>query len=119
MWPYLYVLGQTFQGVNIEALFAGLQAGDDLLGLDAAWADCQTGEAAAEILREPRGHDLSTLSENGTEKAGWMTYEHKSGKNLPPNVPSDWYFSSSDPVPTHSDSKSFESREEAQNHFTD
>lgn len=113
MWPYLYVLGQTFQGVNIEALFAGLQAGDDLLGLDAAWADCQTREAAAEILREPRGHDLSTLSENGTEKAGWMTYEHKSGKN----VRSDWYFSSSDPVPTHSDSKSFRSREESPKSF--
>lgn len=70
--PYLYVLGQTFQGVNIEALFAGLQAGDDLLGLDAAWADCQTGEAAAEILREPRGHDLSTLYKNGEETAGWV-----------------------------------------------
>lgn len=40
MRPYLYVLGQTFQGVNIKALFTGLQAGDDLLGLDAARADC-------------------------------------------------------------------------------
>lgn len=80
MRPYLYVLGQTFQGVNIKALFAGLQAGDDLLGLDAAWADCQTGEASAEILREPRGHDLPTLSENGKEKAGQMIYEEKPGK---------------------------------------
>lgn len=94
MHPYLYVLGQTFQGVNIKALFTGLQAGDDLLRLDAAWADCQTGEAAAEILREPRGHDLSTLSENGKETAEWMTYEEKS-KTKPKY--SDWYFSSSDP----------------------
>lgn len=69
MHHYLYVLGQTFQGVDIKALFAGLQAGDHLLRLDATWADCQTGEAAAEMLCEPRGHDLSTLSEKGKEKA--------------------------------------------------
>lgn len=68
MRPYLYVLGQTFQGVNIKAFFTGLQAGDDLLGLDAAGPDCQTGEAAAEILCEPRGRDLSTLREKQKRK---------------------------------------------------
>lgn len=36
---HLNVLGQAFQGVNIQAFLARLQAGDNFLGFDAAGSD--------------------------------------------------------------------------------
>ena len=57
--PHLDVLAQAFQGVDVQSLLAGLQTGDDLLGLDASRPDGQTRQAAPEVLREPRGRDLA------------------------------------------------------------
>ena len=37
---YLDALVQTFQGVDVQALFAGLQTGNDLLALDLSGSNC-------------------------------------------------------------------------------
>ena len=42
IFPHLDVLSEAFKGVNIKAFLAGLQAGDNLLGFNASWSDCQT-----------------------------------------------------------------------------
>lgn len=39
---HLDILSEAFKGVNIQAFFAGLQTGDNFLGFNAAWSDCQT-----------------------------------------------------------------------------
>lgn len=57
---HLNVLSEAFKGVNIKALFAGLQTGDNFLAFNTAWTDRQTREAAMEILREPRWRDFTT-----------------------------------------------------------
>lgn len=57
---HLNVLSEAFKGVNIQAFFAGLQTGDNFLGFNAAGSDRQTRQAAVEILREPRGRNLTT-----------------------------------------------------------
>lgn len=67
-FPHLDVLSEAFKGVNIKAFLAGLQAGDNLLGFNASWSDCQTREAAMEVLGKPRGCDLTTWLERGEDK---------------------------------------------------
>ena len=57
---HLNVFSEAFKGGNIKAFFAGLQTGDNLLGFDTSCSDCQTREAAMEILREPRTGNLPT-----------------------------------------------------------
>ena len=67
-FPHLDVLSEAFKGVNIKAFLAGLQAGDNLLGFNASWSDCQTWEAAMEVLGKPRGCDLTTWLERTEDK---------------------------------------------------
>lgn len=50
--PYLYALVQAFQGVDVQALFAGLQTGNDLLALNLSRSNGQSRQAAPEVLSE-------------------------------------------------------------------
>lgn len=76
---HLNVLSEAFEGVNVEALFAGLQAGDNLLGFNPARSDSQTRQAAVEILGEPRGRDLATWREERGEAERGETW----GREIP------------------------------------
>lgn len=58
--PYLYALAEAFQGIDIQSLLAGLQAGDHLLTLHFAGADGETGQAAVEELSKPWFGDFSS-----------------------------------------------------------
>ena len=57
---YLYSLAQAFQGINIQPLLAGLQAGNHLLTIHFARADGETGQAAVEELSKAWLGDFSS-----------------------------------------------------------
>ncbi|TNN31038.1 hypothetical protein EYF80_058809 [Liparis tanakae] len=62
MTSHLDALVQALGGVDVQPLFAGLQAGDDLLTLDLPRPDGEARQAAPEVLGEPRLGHLPTCT---------------------------------------------------------